>query len=453
MNNDLLMTIRQIMDQTELPQEIFIEAIEAALYSAAKRRYGSTRGVSIQIDPETGEVRCYVPKKVVEIMRHFAKEIPIEEALKINPDVQLDETIEVEVNPREFGRIEAQTARQILVQKIKEAERERIYQEYKAQEGEVITGYFQRVERGNILLDLDRTEGILPLGEVPHPYDYKRGDALKCLIQEVKSDSKGPRIILSRTHPGLIHRLFEIEVPEVYDGLVRIMEIARDPGDRAKVAVASTDESIDAVGTCVGVKGSRVQTVVRELEGEKIDLLVWNPDPAIFIANALQPAVVVRVSVDEETENAEVVVPDDQLSLAIGRRGQNARLAAKLTGWKVDIKGESETETQFKEKITEQLFKPESSELDATLPDLIDESDSDETMQTPPRPPVDEIDLTGLEGIGPKIAELLRDSGFSTVGSVAQAAPEELLLVPGIGTKIAKKIHHAALELISDSKI
>ncbi|MCZ6681123.1 MAG: transcription termination factor NusA [Candidatus Poribacteria bacterium] len=452
MNNDLLMTIRQIMDQTELPQEVFIEAIEAALYAAAKRRYGSTRGVSIKIDPDLGEIKCYVPKKVVEIMHHFAKEIPIEEALKINPDVRLDEIIEVEVNPREFGRIEAQTARQILVQKIKEAEREQIYQEYKEREGEIITGYFQRIERGNIILDLERTEGLLPFSEVLHPHDYRRGDVLRCLVLQVQVNPKGPQIVLSRTHPGLIARLFEMEVPEIYDGLVRIMAIARDPGERAKVAVAATDESIDAVGTCVGVKGSRVQTVVRELEGEKIDLLEWNPDPAIFIANALQPATVVRVNIDEENESAVVVVPDDQLSLAIGRRGQNARLAARLTGWKIDIKSESETETQFKEEIAEELFKSAPSETADDSPQPTSESDGDETVQASPRPHADEIELTELTNVGPKTAELLREAGFSTVASIAQATVEELASAPGIGAKTAEKIHHAAQEMFSASE-
>ena len=442
MNNDIVMTIRQIMDQTELPQTIFVEAIEAALYSAAKRRYGSTRGVSIKIDPELGNIRCYVPKKVVEIMHHFATEIPIEEALKIRPDAQLDEVIEVEIDPSEFGRIEAQTARQILVQKIKEAEREQIYQEYKEQEGEVVTGYVQRTERGNIILDLERTEGLLPFSEVPRPHNYRRGDALKCLIVEVSVDQKGPQIILSRTHNGLIARLFEMEVPEVYDGLVRIMAIARDPGDRAKVAVVATDENIDAVGTCVGVKGSRVQTVVRELEGEKIDLLPWNPDPALFIANSLQPANVVRVNINDGNAGAEVVVPDDQLSLAIGRRGQNARLAAKLTGWKIDIKSESEADSLFKEEIAEGLFKP----VETESADLTDESDPDEIpVQSHPT----ELDLTELEGVGAKTAQLLGDSGFSTVESIAQATLEELSSLPGIGSKTAEKIHHAASKILS----
>ena len=442
MNNDLVMTMRQIMDQTELPQTIFIEAIEAALYSAAKRRYGSTRGVSIKIDPELGDIRCYVPKKVVEIMHHFATEIPIEEAVKIKPDAQLDEVIEVEIDPSEFGRIEAQTARQILVQKIKEAEREQIYEEYKEQEGEVITGYVQRTERGNIILDLERTEGLLPFSEVPRPHNYRRGDALKCLVVEVNLDQKGPQIILSRTHNGLIARLFEIEVPEVYDGIVRIMAIARDPGDRAKVAVVAADETIDAVGTCVGVKGSRVQTVVRELEGEKIDLLQWNPDPALFIANALQPANVVRVNINDENTSAEVIVPDDQLSLAIGRRGQNARLAAKLTGWKIDIKSESEADTQFKEEIAEELFK--SAEDDSSIP--TDESDPDEIISQPDSAG---IDLTELEGVGSKTADVLKDSGFLTVESIVQATVEELSSLPGIGSKTAEKIHHAASRILS----
>ena len=445
MTNDVLMIIRQIMDQTDLPQETFIAAIEAALYSAAKRRYGSTRGVSIRIDSETGEIKCYVPKKVVEIMHSFAKEIPIEEALKIKPDAQFNEIIEVEVDPKDFGRIEVQTARQILVQKIKEAEREQVYQEYKTREGEVITGYVQRIERGNIILDLERTEGILPYGEIPYPHNYQRGDALRCLILEVQADAKGPQIILSRTHPGLIARLFEMEVPEVYDGLVRIIAIARDPGNRAKVAVTTTDENIDAVGTCVGVRGSRVEAVVRELEGEKIDLLKWAADPAIFIANALQPATVARANIDELNDHAEVIVPDDQLSLAIGRRGQNARLAAKLTGWKIDIKSESEAGMQFKEEITEELFKPEPSASTVTPSHVADESAEQKALRVAGAD--GEEDLTDLEGVGDKTATALRDFGFSTIESIAKATLEELSAVPGVGIKTAERIQHSAAKI------
>lgn len=425
MTNDLLMIVRQIMDQTELPQETFIEAIEAALYSAAKRRYGSTHGVTIRIDPELGEIKCYVPKKVVEIMESFAKEIPIEEAVKLKPDAQIDEMIEVEVDPREFGRIEAQTARQILVQKIKEAERQQVYEEYKDREGEVVTGHVQRMERGSHILDLERTEGVLPFSEVPHPNNYQRNDVLKCLILEVQDNMKGPQVVLSRTHKTLVARLFEMEVPEIYDGLVHLKAIERDPGDRAKVAVTATVDDIDAVGTCVGVKGSRVQTVVRELDGEKIDLLEWDEDPKVFIANALQPASVSRVTIGEG-DNAEVIVPDDQLSLAIGRRGQNARLAARLTGWKVDIKSESEAGSQFKEEIVGELFgtDPKSASTDT------------------------EFDLSELDGVGPKTATALQGSAFPTVELVANASLEDLSSIPGIGVKTAEKIQRSALEML-----
>ena len=442
MNNDLLTIIRQIMDQTDLPKATFIEAIEAALYSAAKRRYGTTRNVKIQIDPDLGDIKCYVPKTVVEIMHNFAKEIPIEEAAKIKPDVQLGDMIEVEVDPREFGRIEAQTARQILVQKIKEAEREQIYEEYQELEGEVVTAYFQRAERNHFVLDLERTEAILPFSEAVSSASYRRGDMLKCLILEVRQDSKGPQVILSRTHPGLIARLFELEVPEVYEGLVRIMAIARDPGDRAKVAVAATDESIDAIGTCVGVKGSRVQSVVRELEGEKIDLLEWNPDPAIFIANALQPAAVVGVEIGTDTESAQVIVPDDQLSLAIGRRGQNARLAARLTGWKVDIKSESELEEARKRELEKELFRPPAEEP----------SSPSSPGEEIPQEAAKSVDLTSLESVGPKTAELLKNAGFSTVESIAKTTVEALSHVPGIGIRTAEKIRQSAQEILSHSE-
>ncbi len=427
MTSDLLMIVRQIMDQTELPQEIFIEAIEAALYSAAKRRYGSTHGVSIRIDSELGEIQCFVPKKVVEIMGNFAKEIPIEEALKLKPDAQLGELIEVQVDPKEFGRIEAQTARQILVQKIKEAERRQVYEEYKEREGEVVSGHVQRVERGNLMLDLERTEGLLPFSEMPHPHNYQRGDVLKCLILEVQESTKGPQVILSRTHPTLVARLFEMEVPEIYDGLVRLVAIERDPGDRAKVAVTTSDDDIDAVGTCVGVKGSRVQTVVRELDGEKIDLLEWSGDPKVFIANALQPAAVLRVAHDD-AERAQVVVPDDQLSLAIGRRGQNARLAARLTGWKVDIKSESEAGMQFKEEIVDELF------------------GTDRTAASDVLTQDGKHDLIDLDGVGPKTVTALQESEYGTVELIAKASLDNLVSVPGIGVKTAEKILRAALQ-------
>ncbi len=345
--------IRQNTAQTELPEHVFVEAIEAALRAAARRVYGQDADIAVEIDLEKGDIRCYVPKKVVNIMRDFSTEIPIEEAKKLQADVELDEVLNVEINPSEFGRIPAQLAKQILFQKIKQAEREKIYQEFAGREGEIVTGYVQRFERGGVILDLEQTEAFLPPREMPRSKTYERGKRLQCLILAVKNEARGAPVIVSRTHRDLLAMLFEQEVPEIYEGQVRIMAVARDPGNRAKVAVMATEEGIDAVGTCVGVKGIRVQTIVSELDDEKIDLLEWSEDTSVFIANALRPAAVRRVELDEENKSARVVVPDNQLSLAIGQRGQNARLAAKLTGWKVDIKGESEATVSIDE-----LFKP-----------------------------------------------------------------------------------------------
>ena len=382
--------IRQNTAQTELPEHVFVEAIEAALRAAARRVYGQDADISVEIDLEKGDIRCYVPKKVVNIMRDFSTEIPIEEAKKLQEDVELDEVLNVEINPSEFGRIPAQLAKQILFQKIKQAEREKIYQEFAGREGEIITGYVQRFERGGIILDLEQTEAFLPPREMPRSKTYERGKRLQCLILAVKNEVRGAPVIVSRTHRDLLAMLFEQEVPEIYEGQVRIMAVARDPGNRAKVAVMATEEGIDAVGTCVGVKGIRVQTIVSELDDEKIDLLEWSEDTSVFIANALRPAAVRRVELDERNKSARVVVPDNQLSLAIGQRGQNARLAAKLTGWKVDIKGESEATVSIDE-----LFKPSPANEDSDATELKEipvdaeasseqtETEAEETLEQP----------------------------------------------------------------------
>ena len=372
MLENLQNAIRQNTAQTDLPEQVFIEAIEEALRAAARRVYGADADVSVEINLEKGDIRCYVPKKVVNIMRDFSTEIPIEQAVQLQEDIEVGEMLDVEINPSEFGRVPAQLAKQILFQKIKQAEREKIYQEFEGREGEVVTGYVQRFERGGIILDLEQTEAFLPPRELPRSQDYERGKRLQCLILSVKNEMRGAPIIVSRTHRDLVAVLFEQEVPEIYEGQVQIMAVARDPGNRAKVAVRATEEGIDAVGTCVGVKGIRVQTIVSELDDEKIDLLEWSEDPSVFIANALGGRVDVRrVELNEENQSALVIVPDNQLSLAIGQRGQNARLAAKLTGWKVDIKGESEDTVSMDE-----LFKPEDS-------DKTDEQASDSQEESP----------------------------------------------------------------------
>ncbi|MCE2400714.1 transcription termination/antitermination protein NusA [Candidatus Poribacteria bacterium] len=369
----LQQSIRQMMGHTDLPEDVFVKAIEEALRVIALRHYGPEAKVSIDIQLDTEEIRCHVPKKVVDIMKDFSTEIPIEEAQKLDPNVEIGNTLEVEINPDEFGRIQAQLGRQILLGKLREAERELVYREFEGREGEVVVGYLQRYDKQNAIVDLERTdvlrtEALLPASQIPPSHRYNRGDSLRCLILEVKNTLTGEQVVVSRTHPDLIAMLFEQEVPEVYEGQVRVMAVARDPGYRAKVAVTANEEGIDAVGTCVGVRGARVQTIVRELKNEKIDILEWNEDARVLITNALKPADGVRqIELNEEDMSANVVVPDDQLSLAIGRRGQNARLAAKLTGWNIDIKSESESpvtlETLFKENVSEDA------EVDTSLAD------------------------------------------------------------------------------------
>ncbi len=360
----LQQSIRQMMGHTDLPEDVFVKAIEEALRVIALRHYGPEAKVSIDIQLDQEEIRCHVPKKVVDIMRDFSTEIPIEEAQKLDPNVKIGDMLEVEINPDEFGRIQAQLGRQILLGKLREAERELVYNEFEGREGEVVVGYLQRYDKQNAIVDLERTdvlrtEALLPASQIPPSHRYNRGDALRCLILEVKNTLTGEQIVVSRTHPDLIAMLCEQEVPEVYEGQVRVIAVAREPGYRAKVAVTANEEGIDAVGTCVGVRGSRVQTMVRELKNEKIEFIDWSEDAEIFITNALKPAKHIRkVELNEADMSAIVIVPDDQLSLAIGRRGQNARLAAKLTGWNIDIKSESEApvslDTLFKEDIEEE---------------------------------------------------------------------------------------------------
>ncbi len=360
----LQQSIRQMMGHTDLPEDVFISAIEDALRSIALRHYGPEAKVSIDIHLDREEIKCHVPKKVVNIMQDFSTEIPIEEAQKLDSDAKIGDMIDVEISPDEFGRIQAQLGRQILLGKLREAERELIYSEFEGREGDIVVGYLQRYDGPNAIIDLERTdvlrtEALLPASQIPQHHRYTRGDALRCLILEVKDTMTGEQIIVSRTHPDLIARLFEQEVPEVYDGQVQVLTVVRDPGFRAKVTVTATEEGIDPLGTCVGVRGARVQTIVRELKNEKIDIIEWDEDPRVYITNALNlkaPAVR-RVELNEEEKIANVVVSDDMLSLAIGRRGQNARLAAKLTEWHIDIKSESEApvslETLFKEDLNE----------------------------------------------------------------------------------------------------
>ncbi|MDI3540492.1 MAG: transcription termination/antitermination protein NusA [Thermosediminibacterales bacterium] len=344
MNIEFIEAIEQIGKEKGISKEILIEAIEAALISAYKKNFGTAQNVKVYIERDTGEVKVFAQKSVVENVENELLEISVEEAKKYNPRYQQGDILEIEVTPKKFGRIAAQTAKQVVVQRIKEAERNVIYDEFSGRESDIVTGVIQRIDKKNVYIDLGRVEAILmPTEQTPNE-EYIQGNRIKTYILEVKKTTKGPQIFVSRTHPGLVKRLFELEVPEIHDGIVEIKGIAREAGSRTKIAVHSRDENVDPVGSCVGPKGARVQAVVDELNGEKIDIIKWSKDPAQFIANSLSPAKVTSVNVNESEKIANVVVEDYQLSLAIGKEGQNARLAAKLTGWKIDIKSKSQIE-------------------------------------------------------------------------------------------------------------
>ncbi|MBE6094077.1 MAG: transcription termination/antitermination protein NusA [Schwartzia succinivorans] len=337
-----MMAIDDLGKEKGIAPEVLFDAIEAALISAYRRNFGSEQNAHVQIDRTTGEFHVYAHKTVAREVTDPVMEMALEDAQALDPDYEEGDVLEIEVTPANFGRIAAQTAKQVVVQRIREAERGNIYDEFSGRSSDIVTGLVQRVENRNVYIDLGRTEALLAPSEQIEGETYVHGDRVKAYILEVRRTSKGPQIAVSRTHPGLLKRLFEMEVPEIHDGVVEIKSVAREPGMRSKIAVYSKDPDVDPVGSCVGHKGLRVQAVVTELRNEKIDIVKWNEDPAHYIANALSPAKAVSVAVNEAEKTSRVVVPDQQLSLAIGKEGQNARLAAKLTGWKIDIKSESQ---------------------------------------------------------------------------------------------------------------
>lgn len=343
MNAEFMGALTQIEKEKHISKEVLIDAIEAALISAYKRNFGSSQNVTVNIDRITGEVKVFAQKKVVDIPENDLSEISLEEARNISGRYEIGDTVDIEVTPKKFGRIAAQTAKQVVVQRIREAERGIIFNEFSSKENDIVTGIVQRIEKKNVLVEMGKIEAILAPNEQVDGETYNYGDRLKVYVIEVKKTTKGPQVFVSRTHPGLVKRLFEKEVPEIHDGIVEIKSISREPGSRTKIAVYSTDPNVDPVGACVGQKGNRVQIIVDELRGEKIDIIKWSSDPAEYIATSLSPAKVLSVKVNEKEKAAKVIVPDYQLSLAIGKEGQNARLAAKLTGWKIDIKSETQS--------------------------------------------------------------------------------------------------------------
>jgi N utilization substance protein A len=416
MTADLQQVIEQIGREKGIEREVLIDTVGAALLSAARKTLGAY-DLQIEFDAASGSFRLYKVQKVVEEVANPKVEIALPEAQALNPEAQLGDEIKTETSmpTQGFSRIAAQTAKQVIIQRVREAERDSVYNTFKGKEGELITGLVQRVVKGNVIVNVGKAEALLPPREQLSREEYRPGDRIRAYILEVKKVPKGSQIVLSRTHPGMLARLFELEVPEIAEGVVEIRAAAREPGERAKIAVVSRDPNVDPVGACVGYRGSRVQAVVRELQGEKIDILPWRENPSDFIRSALQPAEVAAVYPVEATHTLTVVVADEQLSLAIGKRGQNARLAAKLVGWKVDIKSRAELE---RERAAAAAY----AEAEAA------------------------VSLTDLPGIGAKTAERLAEAGFGTLAALKKATLEQLLGVKGIGQKIAEKILQAARE-------
>jgi len=410
-NQELLHLIEQISREKGVEKSVVIDAVLSAVLSAARKRFGTIDNINARLDDITGAITLFSSKTVrdEDDIVDDSLEISLEEAHDICPDVTVGDLIEVQHDLDDFGRIAAQTAKQVIIQKVREAERDMVYRDFKDRQGELVNGLVARIEReGNLIVDLGKTEGLLPRREQSFRETFKRSDRIRAYITEVKRASSGPQVILSRTHPGFLMRLFEMEVPEIYEGIVEIKGAVRDSSGRAKIAVVSHDKDVDPIGACVGLKGMRVQSVVQELRGEKIDIIQWTDDQVQYVRNALSPAKVARVSVHEAEKTMQVIVPDDQLSLAIGKRGQNVRLAAKLTHWKIDIKSESEVDSDSERKEAlrraEQVFqapKRSVTEVPSTLSSSplsapIEEGAATESVATDAPTPTD--DMSVLEG-------------------------------------------------------
>ena len=414
---NLIQVIEQIGREKGIDREVLIDAVGAAILSASRKTLGAVSDLRVDFDQASGRFVLYTVKTVVEEVTNPRSEIALEEARRQQPELKLGDEFRIEIQPRGFGRIAAQTAKQVIIQRVREAERDSIYHSFKNREGELITGVVQRVVNDNVIVNVGKAEAILPPREQLPREEYRAGDRIRAYIVEVKKGSRGATVLVSRSHPGMLLRLFEVEVPEIEEGIVEIKAVAREPGERAKIAVVSRDSNVDPVGACVGYRGSRVQVIVRELGGEKIDIIPWRDNPADFVRNALAPAEVASVLVDEASHTLHVIVADEQLSLAIGRRGQNARLAAKLVGRKVDIKSRTELAREAEEKAKRARAAVEG--------------------------------LAQVSGIGPKMVERLVDAGFNTLERLQQASGEDLRAVKGIGPKTAATILAAIQDLLA----
>jgi N utilization substance protein A len=419
MNRELLMVIEQLGREKGIDPEVLFEALESALLSASRKTLGAAENVRMEIDRKTGALKVYGRKKVVETVADARLEISLAEAKALNPEAELDDELEQELPPQEFGRIAAQTAKQVILQRVRDAERERIYKEFEGKEGQILRALVHRIEKRNVILEVGKAESILPEREQIPGERYNPGDRVRAYVLEVRKSIKGPQITLSRTHPGFLVRLFETEIPEIQEGIVVVKAASREPGERAKVAVASTKRDVDPIGACVGLRGTRIQVISRELRGEKIDIIEWSHDPATFVARALSPAKVSSVVISEEADvegqpSAFVVVPDNQLSLAIGKKGQNARLAAKLTGMRVDIKSESELESE----------------------------------RTAPEEVADRAVLAELAGADGEVVEALIAAGLGSPRAIVRAGRERLATIAAVGER-ADALYAAAAKWVT----
>lgn len=394
--SEFMLAITQLAAEKNLSREIVLDVVEAALVSAfRKNSFAANQEISVKLNPDTGEVTVFAKKTVVETVTDPGHELSLDEAKKINQHAELDEELMVEATPKNAGRIAAQTAKQVVLQRLREAERELVFEEFSDRESEIVTGIVQRIEPRQITLDLGRTEGVLPASEQVRTEHYRMGQRLKVYLVEVRRMGRGPQVLVSRTHRNLLRRLLELEVPEIHSGVVELKSIAREAGHRSKIAVAARQQGVDPIGSCVGLRGIRIQNIVNELNGERIDIVEWHPDPATFIANALSPAPVDSVAVNSEEKVATVVVPDRQLSLAIGREGQNARLAARLTGWRIDIKSASVAEAE-EAALAEQPPPPEEAVVEE--PEGLVEVEQPETAA-----PEEDVALLAPEELVPEI--------------------------------------------------
>ncbi len=410
--------IKRVVDQVSrdkgIDRDILIKALEEALKSAAKKKFGNKIDIEVHFNDELGDIEVFQFKEVVEKITEPDTQMSLEDGLKLDPECEIGDSLGIKMDTTSFGRIAAQSAKQVIIQKMKDAERDAVYANFIDRKGEIIHGIVQRFEKGDIIVNLGQTEAVLPVREQVPRENYRRGDRIRCLILEVKYEGRGPQIVLSRTHNTFLTNLFKTEVPEISEGIVTIMAASREPGSRSKIAVASTDSDIDPVGACVGMKGSRVQNVVQELKGEKIDIIPWHVDAAKFVCNALAPAVIARVIIDEDNKSMEVIVPDDSLSIAIGKRGQNVRLASRLTGWRLDVKSEN----KYKEALKKGYD-----------------------------------DISSLPGVSPAMADLLCEIGLNSVEELIKASINDLNQATGIGEEEAGNLIEAAKQYANAVKI